>query len=344
MDQHDTLLRREAAEAPARVEAMLAKNEAACREIGRRLRAKPPRLVVTGARGSSDSAASYFKYLSEVHLGRIAASLGPSVRSIYGGSPDFADSVFLAISQSGKSPDLVGLGEAATKGGAVSIAVTNDPASPLARACTHVLPLDVGPEKGVAATKSYLASLASCLQIAAHWSERADLLAAVEALPAVLRAAAAADWRAAAAPLAAARSVYVVGRGPGLAAAQEMALKLKETCLIHAEAYSAAEVLHGPVAVVDAAFPTLVIGQEDAALEGLRDLARLLRAREVPTLAIGPAHVEGAIALPLAAGLPPVLAPIAAVQSFYGLVSDVARARGLDPDKPRFLRKITETT
>ncbi len=344
MDGRNTLLRREAREAPAGVAAMLAKNEAKCREIGAALRKAPPRLVITGARGSSDSAATYVKYLCEVHLGRIVASLGPSVRSVYGVAPDFADSVFVTVSQSGRSPDLVGLAEAATQGGAVSIAITNDPDSPLARASVHVLPLGVGPEKGVAATKSYIASLAAGLQLAAHWSGRADLLAAVERLPSVLADADARDWRAATALLAQAPNAYVVGRGPGLAAAQEMALKLKETSLMHAEAFSAAELLHGPVALVGKTFPAILVGQDDAALEGLRDLARLLCQRDVPTIAIGPAAVDGTLALPMAEKLAPVLAPMAAVQSFYALVADVALARGLDPDAPRFLRKVTETT
>ena len=334
----------EALEAPAAVARQLAANAPLCRAIGERLRAEPPRFVATGARGSSDTAASFAKYLIEIRLGLATASLGPSICSVYGVRPKLADALFLAVSQSGRSPDLLSLAAAARAGGAATLALVNETQSPLAAACEWHLPLLAGPERSVAATKSWIASLAAILQLVACWSEDDTLLAATSRLPDDLAAAAAADWSEAAGLLDQSGDVFVVGRGPGYAAAQEIALKLKETAGLHAEAYSAAELMHGPMTLAGRNFPVLALSQEDAALPGMVELVELLLARQVPVVAVGPAACKGAIALPLAAGLHPFAAPIAMVQSFYPLVERIARERGRDPDRPPHLSKVTETT
>ena len=339
-----TAMLAEALEAPAAVARLLAGNAALCRDLGRALRARPPRFVATGARGSSDNAAGYAKYLIEIRLGLATASLGPSVCSVYGVRPQLAGALFLAVSQSGRSPDLLSLAAGARAGGAVTAALVNDEASPLATSCEWVLPLRAGAERSVAATKSWIASLAAILQLVAAWSEDAALRRATDRLPDDLAAAASADWDAAAGLLAGAADLFVVGRGPGFAAAQEIALKLKETAGLHAEAYSAAELMHGPLPLAGPRFPVLVLSQDDAALPGLVELVDLLIERRVPLLVAGPAARPGAVALPLAAGLHPFAAPIALVQSFYPLAERVARARGRDPDRPPHLSKVTETT
>mgnify|MGYP001030262924 FL=1 len=177
-----TLMLAEASEAPAAVARLIAGNEAACKALGARLRAKPPRFVVTCARGSSDSAATFATYLIEIALNTVVASVGPSVSSIYGARPKMADALFIAISQSGRSPDIVALADAARKDGALTVALVNDTASPLAERCEIVLPLHAGPEKSVAATKSYIAALAGILQLVAHWSGEAALAIAVARL------------------------------------------------------------------------------------------------------------------------------------------------------------------
>jgi glucosamine--fructose-6-phosphate aminotransferase (isomerizing) len=135
----------------------------------------------------------------------------------------------------------------------------------------------------------------------------------------------------------------VVGRGPGYGAAQEAALKLKETGGLHAEALSSAELRHGPLALAGPDFPVVVLSQNDAALAGLAELGAELTGRGVPVIAAGPAAVPGALVLPAAPGIDPFAQPLALVQSFYPLAEAVARARGHDPDRPPHLRKVTET-
>ena len=343
MSPNLSLLLRESAEAPAAVARLLAATEAACRDLGARLRARPPRFVVTCARGSSDSAAMYAKYLIEIALGTVVASVGPSVASIYGARPRMGDALFIAVSQSGRSPDLLKLAEAAREDGALTVALINEAHSPLAERCEIVLPLHAGAERSVAATKSYIASLASILQLVSHWGDDLDLVEAVRRLPDDLADALVADWREALPLLTDTESLYAAGRGPGFAAALEAAIKLKETCGIHAEALSAAELMHGPMALAGPRFPVLLFSQNDAALPGLSALAASLVDRGVPVLAAGPVAGEGTLALPSPEGLHPFVEPIALVQSFYPLVEALARVRGRDPDKPPFLSKVTET-
>lgn len=334
---------REASEAPEVVQRLIAANDAACRDLGARLRKSPPRFAVTCARGSSDSAATYAKYLLEINLGVVTASVGPSVSSIYHARPRMGDALFLAISQSGRSPDLVTLAESAREDGALTVAFVNDTASPLAERCEFVLPLHAGAERSVAATKSYIASLAGLLQFVAHWGGDATLGEAVRRLPDDLARALAADWKAAVPPLSRATSLYVVGRGPGFAAAQEAALKLKETSGLHAEALSAAELMHGPLALAGPDFLVVLFSQDDATLPGLTELARSLAERGVPLISAGPAQASPGLVLPTADGMNPFAQPIALIQSFYPLAEALSRARGRDPDHPPHLLKVTET-
>ncbi|MDJ1158174.1 SIS domain-containing protein [Chelatococcus sp. SYSU_G07232] len=339
----ETLMLREAREAPVVVARLIDDNTALCRELGARLRAAPPPFAVTCARGSSDNAATYVKYLLETRLGLVTASVGPSVSSVYAGRPRVHGALFLAVSQSGRSPDILHLSEAARAEGAVTVALVNDAASPLADICETVMPLRAGPERSVAATKSFIAALAAELQLYAHWQGDADLLRTVERLPEDLETALARDWSAALPVLAQAKNLFVVGRGVGFAAAQEAALKLKETCGLHAEALSAAELLHGPMTLAGPDFPVLVLSQDDPSREGLAALTARLVDRGVPVIVAGPAAGRGVIALDAVAAADPVAAPIALIQSFYPLVDAVARARGRDPDNPPHLRKVTET-
>jgi glucosamine--fructose-6-phosphate aminotransferase (isomerizing) len=333
----------ETLEAPEAVARMLAANAPAVAELAARLRARPPPFAVTCARGSSDNAATYLKYLLEINLGVAVASVGPSVSSVYRARPRVKDALFVAISQSGRSPDLLDLAAVAREEGAVTVALVNDAASPLAERCEIVLPLQAGPERSVAATKSFIASLAAGLQVGAAWSGDAALGRALAALPDDLARAAAADWSGGREPIAGARDLYVIGRGIGFGIAQEGALKLKETSLLHAEALSAAEVMHGPLALTSPDFPVVVFSQPDGSLPGMVELISALRARAVPVIAAGPAAGAGAVALPVADGLDPFAAPIALIQSFYPLAEAIARARGLDPDHPPHLRKVTQT-
>ena len=338
-----SLMLSEAREAPRAVASLLAENAEICRVLGRRLRRSAPAFAVTCARGSSDNAATYAKYLLEIRLGVVTASVGPSVRSVYAAAPQMKGALFLAVSQSGRSPDLLYLAEAARSGGAVTVALVNDIDSPLARICEVTLPLHAGPERSVAATKSCICSLAAVLQLAAHWSEDAALLEALERLPDDLARALELDWRTAQPLLAATEDIFVVGRGIGLAVAQEAALKLKEICGIHAEAISAAELMHGPLTLAAPDFPVLVFSQQDEAFQSVADLVAVLAARDVPVIAAGPSPGGGCLSLPSDLALNPFVTPITLLQSFYPLAESIARQRGRDPDAPPHLKKVTET-
>jgi glutamine---fructose-6-phosphate transaminase (isomerizing) len=338
-----TAMLREAQEAPEAVARLVAANESLCRDLGARLRASTPPFAVTCARGSSDNAATFAKYLFEIHLGLVTASVGPSVTSIYEARPRMRGALFLAVSQSGRSPDLLNLAEAAREDGALTVAAVNDAASPLASRCEVALPLHAGPERSVAATKSFIAALAAVLQLVAHWSSDRTLLEAVERLPETLRRAARQDWSAALPLLSKADNLFVVGRGPGFAMAQEAALKLKETSGVHAEAMSAAELLHGPWTLLGPHFPVLLLSQRDETLAGASELVARLVEHGIPVVVAGAADVRTGIQLDTEADVHPFVAPVALIQSFYPLVDAVARVRGRNPDEPPRLRKVTET-
>lgn len=309
--------------------------------IGSRLRALAPRVVATCARGSSDHAATFAKYLIETHVGVLTASAAPSVVSLYRAKTTLKDALFLIISQSGVSPDLVLAANEAKRAGALVLAFVNAPDSPVAAAADEVLPLHAGEERSVAATKSFIASLAAIVRLVASWTEDRNLDQALTAAPYQLREAWDLDWSAAAPALVGAQSLYVIGRGLGYGVACESALKLKETCRIHAEAFSAAEVRHGPLALVRPGFPALLLAQEDQARDAIIELAADLTGQGADVFLAG-AYSAGATILPTIEAHP-AIQPMLLAQSFYRLAHDVALARGLDPDRPPHLTKITET-
>lgn len=328
---------REAAEAPAAVARLLEANHKAAHDLGARLRAQPPRAVVTCARGSSDHTATYAKYLIETGTGVLTSSAALSVSSVYAAEPKLEGVLYLAISQSGRSPDLLAAVEAAKEGGAYVAALVNDEASPLAGLAEVVLPLHAGPEISVAATKSYIAALAGIAQLVAAWTQDTELEAGLEALPPVLAKAWELDWSEAAQQLKSARNLYVLGRGVGFGIAQEAALKFKETCGLHAEAFSAAEVLHGPMALVKEGFPVLVFAQNDQSQDSVAELAKDLACRGAEVMMAG----AGGSLPTLSAH--PALEPIVRIQGFYRMANALSILRGHDPDRPPHLNKVTET-
>jgi glutamine---fructose-6-phosphate transaminase (isomerizing) len=336
-----TAMFREAAQAPEVLRAQQDRNSAAVERIARNLRARAPRAVVTCARGSSDHAATYAKYLVETRLGVLTASAAPSIASLYDSSEAMRDCLFLALSQSGMSPDLLATARAAKRAGAQVIVLVNDEDSPLASLADDVLPLCAGVERSIAATKSHVATLFGLLHLVAAWSGDDELRRAVSRAPDTVDRAWQLDWSAALPTLAAASHLFVIARGVGLGLAQEAALKCKEACALHAEAFSAAEVRHGPQALLGRDFPAMLFAQDDEARPGIEDLARELAARGVPIVAAG-ARAAGAVELATVAAHA-ALAPLALVQAFYRLANALALARGLDPDNPPHLRKVTET-
>lgn len=333
---------REVAEIPEAAARFLERSGAAVARAAEAMRACDPALVVTIARGSSDHAATYLKYAFEIEAGIPVASVGPSVASIYRRPLRLRQAVCLGISQSGRSPDIVEMMRSAGEGGALTIAVTNHADSPMAAASAHCLPLAAGEERSIAATKTFVTSVLAGLALLAEWRGDAALRAALDRLPDDLAQAIALDWEPLSARLVRASSAFVLGRGPGFAIANEAALKFKETCGLHAEAYSAAEVLHGPAAIVQAHFPVLALGVEDAALPQLCATAERLAAQGADVFLTG-ADVAGATRLPSVAGLHPMVAPLVGIAGFYAFIERLARRRGLDPDAPPHLRKVTET-
>jgi glutamine---fructose-6-phosphate transaminase (isomerizing) len=337
-----TLMYREAHEAAAVVERQLRENAPILKKLGEQLRANPPRFIVTCARGSSDHAAAYAKYVFETRLGLITASASPSISSIYDADLHLDGALFIAISQSGKSPDLLRSAQAAKEAGAHVVALVNVEDSPLAQMADTFVPLRAGPELSVAATKSYLATLAAVLQLTAHWGGDADLHGIVERLPEDLRRGWDCDWSPMVEGLTSATSLFVVGRGYGFGAALEAALKLKETCGLHAEAFSAAEVKHGPMAIVGEGFPVLFFAQGDGTQDNTIAVANEFRARGARVFIAAPGNHDPD-KLPLPDGVSPMVTPLLAVQSFYRAASALSLARGFDPDVPPHLRKVTET-
>lgn len=331
----------EAGEAAEVVRRQVDWNADALRELGDVLRQRAPRAVVTCARGSSDHAATFAKYLVETHARVIASSAAPSMSSIYDASTDLRDVVFIAISQSGKSPDLLASARNARECGALVLALCNTPGAPLGDVAHFTIPLHAGAEKSVAATKSFIASLSALIHLVAEWCEEPQLIDALSVAPSQLARAFALDWSTAIAPLREATNLFVIGRGFGLGIAQEAALKFKETCGLHAEGFSAAEVQHGPMALVGPGFPILAFSQDDDTRESIVRVSGEFAARGASVLLAG-GKAAGARALPVV-DAHPVIEPMLMIQSFYRLAAALAEARGYDPDVPPHLRKVTET-
>lgn len=337
-----TLMFQEAAQAAERLELQFQRNAERVATLAQQLRSARPRALVTCARGSSDHAATYAKYLVETQLGLITASAAPSIGSVYRSHQDLDSVLFVAISQSGQSPDLVTNLEQAKAAGALTLALVNVEDSPLARAADWVLPLHAGPELSVAATKSYIASLGALLHLVADWCQNPALNQAREQLPEQLRRAWQLDWQIGVQVLTPVNNLFVVARGLGLGIAQEAALKLKETCGLHAEAFSAAEVRHGPMALVGKNFPVLILTQPDKTQASTRELAQEFLQRGAKVLLTAEDTQIGE-PLPLLPGIHPVTTPILAIQSFYRMANSLSLARGFHPDEPPHLRKVTET-
>ncbi|PND39847.1 iron dicitrate transport regulator FecR [Paucibacter aquatile] len=332
----------EALSAPAAVAHQLAHDQNAYAELGEALREQPPTALLTVARGSSDHAAHYMAYLMMARMGRLVTSLPMSLVTLYQSKIVCDGLVSLAFSQSGQSPDLVAPTKFFREGGARTVAFVNAESSPLADAAQFVFPLRSGPELSVAATKSYIAQLVAGARVVAAWSGDEDLQAALQQLPSALEEAAKQRWDVAVDVLKGADKLFVIGRGTGLPIAMEAALKFKETCGIQAEAFSGAEVKHGPMALVDEGYPMLVFAPRGPAQAGLIALAEEMRGRGARVLLAAPAGTPGA-ELPLACTGNEDLDPIAVVQSFYPMVEALARARGRNPDAPPHLAKVTKT-
>ena len=332
----------EAREAPDAVARLLAADGDGYLALGAELRERPPQALLTIARGSSDHAAHYMAYLIMARSGRLVTSLPMSLVTLYGSRIRCDGLVSFAFSQSGQSHDLVVPTRLFRDGGARTIAFVNDATSPLADAAQWAFDLHAGTESSIAATKSYIAQLVAGARVVAAWQSDAALQRALDTLPSVLERATQQNWQRALDVLVDANRLFVIGRGLGLALAMEAALKFKEVCGIQAEAFSGAEVQHGPMALVDEGYPVIVFAPRGPAHAGLVALAADMQRRGARVLLAAPVTTPGSELALLETGTED-LDPIAAIQSFYPMVEALARARGLDPDAPRHLAKVTLT-
>lgn len=337
-----THMRREVEEIPQVVAGFLDASAPVLDAAAARLREIDPAVIVTVARGSSDHASTYLKYAIELTLGVPVASVGPSIASIYNKQLKLRSAAAIAISQSGKSPDIVGMAQSARRSGATTIAITNTAGSPLAEASDFTIDLHAGVEQSVAATKTFVTSVVAGLALLARWSQDAALQRAIGELPESLSRAVACDWAEMIGALDGQDALYVLGRGPGYAIANEAALKFKETCGIQGESYSAAEVMHGPVSIVTAGYPVLGLAARDAAEGSVADMAHKLAGQGARAFLTSD-RPGPATRLPFAATGHPLTDPLALIVSFYRFVEALALHRGLNPDAPPMLKKVTET-
>ncbi len=342
MTSTSSRMRREILEIPESVDRLLTDGANSINNAATAARDTDPAFILTIARGSSDHVCTYLKYASELLLGIPVASIGPSIASIYKARLKLNKSLGISVSQSGKSPDIVEMARTAKRDGALTLAITNDLSSPLASSSDHRLDIHAGAELSVAATKTFVTSAVAGLMLLAYWRNDKVLLSAIKQLPVQLERAAAIDWPEVREAIGIERSLYTLGRGPASAISSEAALKFKETCQIHAESYSSAEVLHGPVSIVEKGFPVLCFASADAAEDPLVSIADEFAGKDARVFvtsararrAIGIEHIRTEHAL---------TDPFSLIVSFYTMVERIAVERRVNPDIPRHLRKVTET-
>ncbi len=348
-------LRDEILEQPAAARRQLASSTPAIEALAARVRAEPIDSVVIAARGTSDHAAIYGQYLLGA-VNRLPVALAaPSILSLYGVEPRFGRALVIGISQSGSSPDVVGIVAAGRRQGVPTLAITNDPSSALAEAAEYVVDLAAGPERAIAATKTYTTSLLALARLSIALADPADAArteaseAALALVPDAIEAAVGveAEVAAIAGQMAAVDRLVVLGRGYEYATAREWALKLKELAQVFADPYSAADFLHGPIALVQGGVPVLAIVPDGPTAAGMTDLlARLgeLDADSVVLSDSAPLRALGRRSIALPAGLPEWLRPIVSIVPAQLFAYHLTLARGLDPEAPRHLRKVTRTT
>ncbi|SNY90209.1 glucosamine--fructose-6-phosphate aminotransferase (isomerizing) [Cohaesibacter sp. ES.047] len=337
-----SLMLREANHSPEVVAHLLQNQSANLDTIGRWFRQDPPPVISLAARGSSDHASTFFKYLIETCAGIPTASIGPSVASVYKAPLKLRSAIHFTVSQSGASPDIVALQAAAKAGGARTVAIVNVPDSPIGREADIVIPLGAGPELSVAATKSFIGSAAALAWVAAVASNDAALLKGVRALPETLEKAGSVDVDPLSEMLVSAESLFVCGRGPGVGVAYESALKAKETAGLHAEGFSSAEVMHGPARLVHKGFPVIAYVQKDTAFDLGCQAVEKFEAMGAQT-AVFSSEALGSCPVVVPSTGCGLIDPLVSLLPYYRMIEAVTRKLGFDPDKPAHLKKVTET-
>lgn len=340
-------LEREIASQPALIAEFLNREIPHIREIVDRLPTFT--YILIAARGSSDHAATYAKYCWASLAGFPVALAAPSLYTLYETPPRMAGALVIGISQSGQSPDIVAVLTEARRQGCPTLAITNDKGSPLGSVADEVVELGVGVEQSIAATKTYTTQLAAIAAFAAIWSGSSERLAELGALPAALATTLEGTRNLGDEHIENYRAVEgftVIGRGFNYATAFELALKLKELTSLMAIAYSSADFRHGPIATISEGSPVVLIMPAGAPYPDLYDLALDLRQRQANLLIISDTPESLALAtapLPLAAPVPEWLSPLTAILPGQMFALRLTLARGLDPDMPRGLHKVTRT-
>ncbi|AXK43296.1 SIS domain-containing protein [Erythrobacter aureus] len=336
-----SLMEQEARESADCVRRQIFQVERVVGEIADEIMAQDLDLIVTCARGSSDHAALFGKYLLEPLLGLPVTSASPSLVSVYDADQRLSRALTVSISQSGKSPDIVAYAEMARAAGSRTLAIVNTPGSPLTESADWTVPLGAGTEKSVAATKSYICTLAALVQLASALAPTRDLDVVLKELPEVLERATSLDADAMVRFLSEEKSCFIVGRGLGFAIAQEAALKLKETCGIHAEAISAAEVQHGPMALLAQGVPVLFLVHGDRTEEEQVALAHRFANEGAKVFLAAPDRFDPDLSI--VEGQSHISSAIGMIQTFYLMAAQLAAVRGNNPDQPPLLKKVTET-
>jgi glutamine---fructose-6-phosphate transaminase (isomerizing) len=341
-----TQLEQEIVSQPAVISSLLAREIPRVADICSQL--PPFDYVLIAARGSSDHAAMYAKYAWAALAGHPIALAAPSLHTLYDASPRMTGALVVGISQSGQSPDIVAVLEEARRQGRPTLAITNDGSSPLAATADSVIELGVGPERSVAATKTYTAELAVVAAFAAAFSGDPQRLEELRRLPDVLEATltGTSDVARRAERYRYMDRCVVVGRGYNYATAFELGLKLKELTYVMAIPYSSADFRHGPIATIDAGAPAILVMPSGRTFDDMLDLAHNLQRLGAELLIISDTAEALELAttpLPLAAAMPEWLSPIPAVLPGQMLALHLALAKGLDPDVPRGLQKVTRT-
>ncbi len=328
-----TIMEKEAKQAPSVIENQLKSNQALVQSVGEKLRQFDPKMVMIIGRGSSDHAGVFGKYLIEIESGVPTFAAAPSVASVYGKKLKLKQALVIVISQSGRSPDIIAQAEMAKAAGAYCIALVNDETSPLKDIVDDLIPLKAGAEISVAATKSYLSTLSALLQLTAYWTENNELIAALNTLPSALQTIIDSPAQLTSQSIDGVKNMVILGRGLGYAVTKEMALKLKEVSSIHAEAFSSAEFLHGPVTLVEQGLAILNCEVNDESAPSHQAQIEEMRTRGADLV-----HLRQTDA-----NVHPRLAPLVVLQRFYLDVAEVAVSRGFNPDEPKGLKKVTKT-
>lgn len=328
-----SLMATEAKQAAEKIAIQLQQNKSLMSQLAEAINEFQPRMVMIVGRGSSDHAGVFAKYLFEIESGIPTFAAAPSIATVYNKPLEVSQCLVIVISQSGRSPDILEQTRQLKQNGAFCIALLNDEQAPLAELVDFVVPLCVGEEKSVAATKSYLATLSALIQLIAYWQNNEKLKFALDTIPTVLTAATLIEPQLSLVDLQGVSNLVVLGRGLGYAISKEIALKLKEVCRIHAEAFSSAEFLHGPVTLVENKLKILDVQVQDESNQAHSEQIEEVKRRGADLVHLYQSCTD----------IHPRIAPLAVLQRFYLDIEKIAVESGLNPDEPVGLKKVTET-